>query len=103
MLFQADRFLRSAFFALSAGLPGVFLLFLAFPRPVPYNKGKSPRGVSPLKKRSLSQQAADTLYEMIADDGVWRPGDQLPSEIDLAAQLGISRATLYRMLERKGM
>ncbi len=47
-----------------------------------------------MKKRSLSQQAADTLYEMIADDGVWRPGDQLPSEIDLAAQLGISRATL---------
>lgn len=47
-----------------------------------------------MKKRSLSQQAADTLYEMIADDGVWRPGDQLPNENDLAAQLGISRATL---------
>ena len=33
-----------------------------------------------MKKPSLAQQAANTLFEMIADDGYWRPGDQLPNE-----------------------
>lgn len=47
-----------------------------------------------MKKRSLAQQTADTLYELIADDGMWRPGEQLPNENDLALKLGISRATL---------
>lgn len=47
-----------------------------------------------MKKRSLAQQTADTLYELIADDGMWRPGEQLPNENDLASKLGISRATL---------
>ena len=47
-----------------------------------------------MKKPSLAQQAANTLFEMIADDGYWRHGDQLPNENDLSAQLGISRATL---------
>lgn len=48
----------------------------------------------PVKKQSLAQQTADTLYEMIADDGLWQPGDQLPNENELASKLGISRATL---------
>ena len=48
----------------------------------------------PLKKRSLAQQSADTLYEMITDDALWQAGDQPPNENELAVQLGISRATL---------
>ena len=47
-----------------------------------------------MRRQSLAQQAASTLYEMIADDGLWRPGDQLPNENELSARLGISRATL---------
>lgn len=59
-----------------------------------------------MKKPSLAQQAANTLFEMIADDGYWRPGDQLPNENDLSAQLGISRATLreaIRLLAAQGV
>ena len=46
-----------------------------------------------MKKRNLSQQTADTLYEMIAD-GVLAPGEQLPNENELATKLHISRTTL---------
>ena len=48
----------------------------------------------PLKKRSLAQQSADTLYEMITDDALWQAGDQLPNENELATKLHISRTTL---------
>ena len=59
-----------------------------------------------LKKQNLAQQAANTLYGMIADDGLWRPGEQLPGENELSAQLGISRATLreaIRLLAAQGV
>ena len=59
-----------------------------------------------LRKQSLAQQTANTLYEMIADDGLWRPGDQLPNENELSARLGISRATLreaIRLLTAQGV
>ena len=46
-----------------------------------------------MKKRNLSQQTADTLYEMVAD-GVLAPGEQLPNENELATKLHISRTTL---------
>ena len=46
-----------------------------------------------MNKRNLSQQTADTLYEMVAD-GILPPGAQLPNEHELAARLNISRTTL---------
>ena len=46
-----------------------------------------------MKRRNLSQQTADTLYEMVAD-GVLAPGEQLPNENELATKLHISRTTL---------
>lgn len=57
-------------------------------------------------KRSLSQQTADRIYEMIVKEHVYNPGDQLPNEMTLSEQLGISRTTLrdaVRMLTLQGV
>ena len=59
-----------------------------------------------MRRQSLAQQAANTLYQRIADEGLWQPGDRLPGENELAAQLGISRATLreaIRLLAAQGV
>lgn len=56
-------------------------------------------------RRSLSAQAYDQLRSLILQ-GHWEPGSQLPTENALAAQLGISRATLreaLRLLEEEGL
>jgi GntR family transcriptional regulator len=55
--------------------------------------------VQPLRtnKLSLSAQAQEYLVSLI-ENGTYQPGEQLPSEADLAAQLGISRPTLREAL-----
>ncbi len=57
-----------------------------------------------LDRRPLYAQARDRLLKLI-QEGSFRPGDRLPSEFQLAEQLGISRATLreaLRLLEDEG-
>lgn len=46
---------------------------------------------------SLATQAQQYLLGLV-EDGAYQPGEQLPSEAALAAQLGISRATLREAL-----
>jgi GntR family transcriptional regulator len=63
--------------------------------------------VRPLKTNrvSLSVQAQQYLHSLI-EGGTYGPGDQLPSETELAAQLGISRPTLREALlnlEQEGL
>jgi len=62
-------------------------------------------GVQPIKARqSLSAQARQYLLDLI-NGGAYAPGEQLPSENELATQLGISRPTLrdaLRDLESEG-
>ncbi len=55
--------------------------------------------VQPLRtnRLSLSVQAQRYLLSLI-ENGTYQPGDQLPSENELAAQLGISRPTLREAL-----
>lgn len=55
--------------------------------------------VHPIKpnKLSLSAQTQHYLVELI-ETGAYRPGQQLPAEKELAAQLGISRSTLREAL-----
>jgi len=43
--------------------------------------------------RPLYAQAIEALYELV-EDGLYRPGDLLPSEAELARQLGVSRSTV---------
>ncbi len=47
-----------------------------------------------MEKKSRSKQAAETLYSQIVVEKRLSPGDQLPSEVELSQQLGVSRATL---------
>ena len=50
------------------------------------------------KARNLKHvRVYDRLYRLI-QEGVYPPGSQLPSEPDLAAQMGVSRMTLRRAL-----
>ena len=56
-------------------------------------------GVQPLRasKIALSAQAKEYLLDLI-EEGVYEPGMRLPSESELAGQLGISRPTLREAL-----
>lgn len=58
-----------------------------------------------IDKTPLYLQARQHLLGLI-EDGTFQPGEQLPSEADLAAQMGISRPTLreaLQHLERQGL
>jgi GntR family transcriptional regulator len=55
--------------------------------------------VQPLKTNRVSLAVRTQHYLAgLIDDGIYLSGDQLPSEADLAAQLGISRPTLREAL-----
>jgi GntR family transcriptional regulator len=49
--------------------------------------------------RPLYRQARDVLVKRIVD-GVWPPGDALPSESDIAADLGVSQGTIRKALDQ---
>ena len=46
------------------------------------------------KKTKLSEQTADRIYEMIADERRYLPGSKLPNENELSEFLQVSRTTL---------
>ncbi len=48
--------------------------------------------------RPLYRQVRDTLIRRMVD-GVWLPGQPLPSEMQLAAQLGVSQGTVRKALD----
>ena len=52
-----------------------------------------------IDRTPLHLQAQQLLLRLI-EDGTYQPGERLPSEVDLAAQLGISRPTLREALLR---
>ena len=58
-----------------------------------------------LRREHLRVQIAESIQQMIAAQQL-QPGDQLPSERELARQLGVNRATLregIRLLEQRGL
>jgi GntR family transcriptional regulator, transcriptional repressor for pyruvate dehydrogenase complex len=60
--------------------------------------------LSPIAKTRAYEQAAEQIASRIKE-GTWQPGDRLPSERDLAIQLGISRGSTreaLRVLEAMG-
>jgi len=57
------------------------------------------------ERSTLGQRVAEALRERILD-GDLKPGDRLPSEPDLARELGVSRATVraaFTVLEEEGL
>jgi GntR family transcriptional regulator len=58
-----------------------------------------------LNRTPLHLQVQEYLLDLMAD-GTYQPGEQLPSEVDLAAELGVSRPTLREALlhlEQEGL
>lgn len=47
-----------------------------------------------MEKKSLAQQTAEGLYNRIVAEKSWKAGEKLPNEMELAQDLGVSRATL---------
>lgn len=47
-----------------------------------------------LRKGKLSEQTADRLYSMIAEQLLYPPGSKLPNENDLSREMNVSRTTL---------
>ncbi|WP_164738605.1 FadR/GntR family transcriptional regulator, partial [Xanthomonas vesicatoria] len=54
--------------------------------------------LAPIKKSTTVQQAADQMIALIRR-GVWKPGDQLPSERDMVEQLKVGRSTVREALQ----
>ncbi|MEK8067504.1 GntR family transcriptional regulator, partial [Burkholderia contaminans] len=49
-------------------------------------------------KATAPFQQIKTLVRQNVESGDWRPGDRIPSELDLAAQFGVARMTVNRAL-----
>jgi len=52
----------------------------------------------PIVRRTSTQDAVDQLFRMIRS-GMWKIGDQLPPEKELAEQLGVGRSTIREALQ----
>ena len=52
-----------------------------------------------VQRTSVSDQAYDILVKKITN-GEWKAGEKIPSEIELAKQLGISRVSLKIALQK---
>ena len=52
-----------------------------------------------MKTQSLSQQTARRLYSLIAAEKKIAPGEKLPNELELAQEMGVSRATLREAIQ----
>ena len=52
-----------------------------------------------MKKPNLSQQTARRLYSLIAAEKKIAPGEKLPNELELAQEMGVSRATLREAIQ----
>ena len=55
-------------------------------------------GAEGLGFKPLYSQVRETLVQRIAD-GRWRPGEVLPSEMQIAAELGVSQGTVRKALD----
>ena len=49
--------------------------------------------------KSLAQQTADEIYDMIIREHTFQPGDKLPNENELSDSLGLSRSTLREAIQ----
>ena len=78
-------------------------MMLALSDYIVYHRKKDVKGrwrVLTMEKKNLSQQTMERLYNPIVAEKRMQPGDKLPNELELSEQLGVSRATLYRWIEK---
>lgn len=54
--------------------------------------------LKPITRRTNTQTAVEELFRLIRD-GVWKVGDRLPPEKELADQLGVGRSTIREALQ----
>lgn len=52
-----------------------------------------------IKKQSISEEVLEEFKRLLAS-GEWAPGDKLPAENELAAQMGVSRVTIRGALQK---
>ncbi len=52
-----------------------------------------------MEKKNRAQQTAEQLYRRIVVEGQIETGEKLPNEVELAQQLGVSRATLREAIQ----
>jgi GntR family transcriptional repressor for pyruvate dehydrogenase complex len=55
--------------------------------------------IKPIKKVNISDQVYEQLREQLIS-GVWKQGEKIPSENELAALFGVSRVTIRQALSR---
>lgn len=55
--------------------------------------------INKIKRQTVTDQVYDLLVKKIAD-GEWKKGEKIPSEIELAQDLGVSRITLKMALQK---
>ena len=85
----------------------------ARPRPVPVSRHSPANGPTLRANRPLTTEPFRSIHDYLSHklgreivSSQYRPGDQLPNEIDLRDQLSVSRAALreaYRVLTAKGL
>ena len=49
--------------------------------------------------KTLTEDVMELLLDMIVNQGVYKPGDKLPNERQLAAQMGVSRTTIRETIK----
>ena len=55
--------------------------------------------IHPVKRLSISEQVFLQLKDQLIK-GLWKPGDKLPSENELAAAMGVSRVTVRNAIQK---
>lgn len=55
--------------------------------------------IKPINKVNVSEQVFSQLKKAIVE-GVWKPGDKIPSENELASSFGVSRMTVRQSLQK---
>ena len=66
-------------------------------RPVPLGTSESD-DVRPVRRATLQQEIVNTIAELIMQ-GIWKPGDMIPSEKELAARYQVGRSTIREAIK----
>jgi len=66
------------------------------------NKNSKKTGLKSIKHTKLSEQFSRQILDLISD-GVLKPGDKVPTEMELVKEVGVSRTTVREGMQRLAM